>query len=242
MHEALADLADRWRRARESALRAFAPADTPPQALLATALARAPADAERRVFENSLRLGRGFSRTFRVELTLRDLREVLTSLGLPCLHGAVHEADGALFVERRGCVDESYGPAACDFLREAIAGLTLGITGGIRHARHESRGHGGASCIDFFHVDPESALRFGPIPPDARDALASVSRLARMFDSASEVTFLGVAEGVLSYRVDKRSGPSDVSVRALVEREVKRKLPALSLLEVSPRSVMAEGA
>ncbi len=247
MDEALVDLADRWRRARDAALRPFAPADTEPAALLATALESLRAgqplesaadEAQRRAFDNSLRLGRGFARTYGVELTLEQLREVLPRLGVPCLHGAVREIEGGFYLERSGCALGPLGPAACDFMREAIHGLVLGITGDLRHARHESRGHGGETCVDLLHADSASALRFGPIPEATREVLDGVTRVARMFDSASEITFLGVSENVLTYRIDRRAGPGDVSVRALVERTVRRKLPALSLQEISPRPVL----
>lgn len=237
MHEALVDLADRWRRARDAALRPFAPAEIDAAALPATALERAPDEAQRRVFDNSLRLGRGFARTYRAELTLQQLRDALPHLGVPCLHGEVREIDGGFYLERSSCALGALGAAGCDFMREAIHGLVLGITGELRHARHESRGHGGERCVDLFHADSESAPRFGPIPEATREVLEGVTRVARMFDSASEITFLGVAENVLTYRIDRRAGPGDVSVRALVERTVRRRLPTLSLQELSPRPV-----
>ncbi len=238
MHEALVDLADRWRRARDAALRALVPAHTEPESLLATALARAPDEAQRRVFDNSLRLGRGFARTFGVALSLEQLRDSFPHLGVPCLHGTLRDIDAAFYLERNGCANEALGPAACDFMREAINGLVLGITGDVRHARHESRGRGGERCVDLLHEDPESALRFGPIPEATREVLASVTRTARAFDSASEVTFLGISENVLTYRIDRRTGPGEVNVRTLVERSVRRKLPGLSLREISPRPVI----
>lgn len=242
MQEELIDLGDRWRRARDAALRSVLSAGTTPSGLLAAALKSAPDEAHRRVFDNSLQLGQGFARTFKVELTLEQLRDALGSLGVPCLHGTVSECEGeeAFYLERGGCANAALGPAACDFFREAISGLVLGITGGIRHARHESVGRGHARCLDLLHVDPESPLRFGAIPEELHSALERARRIARAFDSTIEVTFLGLSEGVLIYRIDRRGSQSNVSVTALVERTVRREHPALALMEISPRSVFEE--
>lgn len=212
--------------------------------LLAAATAKDASRAQRRAFDHSLRLGRGFARTYGVELGLEELPQTLGMLDVPCLQGCWRaiDDDRALLLERDECPAARLGPNACDFFREASSGLVLGLTGGIRHARLESRGHGDARCIDLFHEDPESPLRFGTIPAAMRGDLARVRALARAFDSSAEVEFLGVSEGVLLYRLDRRTGASDVSVRGLVERAVSRRFPELSVREISPRPVLAHEA
>ncbi len=248
MSDPLEDLAARWRHARRSALRAGLPGSTSAESeedLLSRALASSAEDAQKRAFDNSLRLGVGFARYFDKEFTLGELPDVLAALGAPCLVGEWRPAsDGepALFLERKGCPSASLGPSACDFWREAIDGLVLGITGGIRHSRHESKGHDDARCLDVVHVRPESPLRFGAIPSDVRAGLEGARRMARAFDSTVDVEFLGISQGTLFYQLNKAGCGGELSVKSLVEREVRRRFPRLDLREISPRSVLTGDA
>lgn len=242
--EPLDDLADRWRRARCAALRAVVDAgpDTTEDDLLASVGKREVAGAERRVFENSLRLGASFARYRRRPLALGEIPALLRASAVPCLAGAIREADGetALLLERDGC-DMAACAGLCDHWREALSGIVHGAAEGVLHSRHESRGHGGRRCVDVFHGDPESPLRFGPIPEELKPAIARASRLARAFDSSSEVRFLGLSEGVLFYEL-RRDGchGGEIEVTSQIERAIRRDHPALAVREASPRPVMSD--
>lgn len=227
--EALDDLADRWRRARAAAARPLAPGD-------ADGSDADGDEAQKRAFEYSLRLGRGFVKHHHTPLALSDLPELFRRLTMPCLQGSLRAIDGeaALVLERAGCAE---GAPACDVHREAIAGLLLGLTGTVRHARHDSLRHGGERCVDVLYEDAESRLRFGAIPDSARGAIESVKRLVRAFDSSVELSFLGVSEGALFYRITRDAG--GVGVQSLVERTLRRRLPSLVPVEISPRPVLA---
>ena len=241
-----ADLAARWRHARRAALRELVPDatdETPDADLTDRALRADAARAEKRVFENSLLLGRGFARYHGEELSLGDLPRAFPELRSPCTDGVweVSDDEPALTLVRPGCSEGGRTPQACGLWREAISGLVLGLTGGILHSRIESIHRGGARCADVLHVDPESPLRIGPIPPAIARELESVTRVARTFDSTQEVEFLGLSEGVLLYRVHKGTG-SRLDVTSLVTRTVSRRLPGLRAQECSPRAVFADGA
>ena len=239
----LVELGDRWRRARNAALRAVAPEGTRDEDLLGAALSADEDEAEQRVFDHSLRLGRSFARYHGTEISIDALPEVLPCLDMPCLEGTFREAEEepALFLTRAGCsvgTCAARGAAACDLHREAIAGLVLGLTGNVRHTRHESLGHGGGRCVDLFHEDPESPLRFGEIPDALRSKVESVRRLARAFDGETDVSFLGISEGALLYRISKSEDPRAVGVQTLIERAIKSRLPGLVPVEISPRPVL----
>lgn len=247
--EVISDLAARFRHARRAALRAIVPDAIDRESeedLLIRALGSADAsDLERRVFENCLALGRSFARFFGATLSLADLPRVLPELGSPCLDGvfAIDSADPALTLLREGCASllgargTPHDGRACSYWREAIEGLVLGLTGGVVMSRHERRGGGSERCVDVFHLDPHGPHRFGPIPDDARGVLAVVQRLAHAFDSSVDVEFLGVNESVLHYRVRRREPSSVVSIASLVERSVRRRLPHLSVRQVTERAV-----
>lgn len=242
------DLSARWRHARRAALRAQLPESGPEAGdddLLAAGLAANADDATKRVFDNSLRLGVGFTRAFDKELSLGELPAALSELEAPCLAGTWAPAEGdepALTLARDGCPAAKLGPAACEFWREAIDGLVLGITGGIRHARHESVGHGGARCFDVVYVRPESPLRFGAIPSEIRDALEEVRRTAATFDSTVRVDFMGISQETLYYQLTRAGCGGDLSISSVVERAVRRRLPDLKLREISPRPVLGTDA
>lgn len=242
--EAAADLGERWRRARAAALGLPASPGAPEGPGLAAALAADPAGALQRVFLNSLRLGQGFTRFFRAEITLVELPDLLPRLGLPCLQGCYrHERGGAaVILERPRCAaGAELGAAVCDFHREAILGLSLGVTGEVELVRHESAGHGASRCVDVFHADPdpESPLRFGPISAAVREELSAVTSTVHAFDSHAELRFLGVSEGVLFYRLGASARPGGLHLQSIVERSVRRRLPGIELREVSPRPVLS---
>lgn len=243
LHEVLPELAERWRRARRAALREVVPGATGAEdddQLLAQALARDDAGTLRKVFDKSQKLGDSFSRFFRIELTLDDLPEALARLSTPCAVGAWTAVPGepALRLERPGCPVAALGGLACDFWREAVNGLVLGLGGEVRHARHASQGRGGASCIDVLYVNPQSPHRFGPIPAPMLEPLAGAARLAKRFDSRVEVEFLGLSEGVLYYQERRRGCGSELSASTQLERALHRQFPDLVLRELSPRAVL----
>ncbi len=242
MDEVLHDLSQRWERARRAACRAVLPDATGAETHDALVLAALAVDAEatcRGAFDNSLKLASGFARHYGTELPLDALPAALASLGVPCLLGRYTRDDDepALRLERDGCAARALGQLACDFYREAISGLVLGLTGGVLHARHACAGKAGDRCVDALYLDPESELRFGPIPDEMKPVLDGVARLARTFNARADVTFVGFSEGVLYYR-ERAAEPGTISVRSLVERGVRRRFPDLPLREISPRSVL----
>jgi hypothetical protein len=238
------DLAGRWTRARTSAL-SPARRGEPEAALLPEALGTDREGAERRVFDHSLRLGEGFRRFHAATIPLDDLPEVLAQIAArdaPCLAGTWKSVPGeaAVCLERSGCVARALGPGACDYWREAVSGLVLGLTG-LRHARHASVTRGDAHCVDVIYADPESVFRFGPIPEEMRAGLAAVARTVAIFDSAVTVRFRGLSEGVLYYELEQAGcGPSPLRARPLLEQGVQRRFPALALKEISPRPVLED--
>lgn len=241
MGDPLSDLSKRWRHARRAALRACVPSATqadPDDELLAKALASDPEGAAKQSFENSLLLGKGFVRHHGVVLEPSDLPELARAVDFPCLDGQWTELpDGeGLRLERSGCRLAALGPSACQYAYESVLGLVLGVTETIGVSRHHSGGCGGQGCVDVFHERLDSDNRYGPIPPAMGEVLARIQRSAKRFDSSAQVDFLGLSDGVLSYRVS--GGMGHLSVSSLIERSVARHYPDLRVKERSPRAVL----
>jgi hypothetical protein len=239
------DLAARFRAACTAALRACAPgaaAEAGEDDLLRLALLADSARAQRLIFDNSLRLGRGFRRYHGVAITLQQLPALLSALDAPCAGGVFsvargsHEADGVQLM-RPGCAQRALGAGACDVWHEALHGLVLGLTDGVFHTRHASVTRGGEACVDVFHAEG-SGLRYGAIPDDVRVGLEQIARTVRAFDSSLAIDFLGINDGALHYRLSQAAG-SRLNARTQFERHVRKRFPQLSVHEASPRPVMA---
>lgn len=242
------DLAERWRRARRSALRAVVAEDVADDVtdddLAVRALERAADDALRAVFDVSRRLGLSFRAYYRVELPLADLVRLLPAIGAPCTSRdwSPISGDAAQRAERAPCGVWSQHPRACALWREAIDGLVAGLSGEVRFARHASRGAGDGRCVDVLHVHPRSPSRYGPIPEAMRDGLDAIARTARALDGALDVELLGMSEGVLYYRAQRAGGVGAGEVSTSIEPAVRRRFPDLVIREVSPRPVLTPDA
>lgn len=237
----LQDLAARWRRSRRAAATAITgpvAESAPEDELLHCASEVDLAGLHRALFENGVRLGEGFRRTHRT-VGLAELPETLAALGSPCLGPAAWTAagEGAWKLERLPCA-ATCPAATCDAWRESIDGLVLGLTGGARHTRTSSRGHGQHVCVDVLYEDAESPLRHGELDDALIPTLESVQRFVRLFKGA-DVRFLGVSEGVLLYQLDTSGCDSTRdTARSLIERMLEKKLPHLRVRELSPRAVL----
>lgn len=244
MHTGAAELGTRWARARRAAATAIVgPTGVATEAeLISCASEVDERELHRRLFENGARLGEGYRRFHRLQVSLTDLPELLPELGVQCLQGTYEVAPKelrALRLIRPPCAARCEAKQ-CDAWREAIDGLVLGLTGTARHTRVASGGHGQGECIDVLHEDPESPLRWGELPADLLPALESVKRFVRLFKGA-DVHFLGLSEGVLLYRLDSRDcGELRGNAREMVEQTLRKKLPHLDVRELSPRPVLTE--
>ena len=195
----LHELAWRWRRARRTAAQGLIGpvADEADEDLLISCATEVDAPGlHRKLFENGVRLGEGFRRVEKRAVSMAELPAVLTALEAPCLRGAWETAGPTAWrLERPPCRAGCEAPT-CDAWREAVDGLVLGLTGGARHTRTSSAGHGQATCVDVVYEDAQSPLRYGELDVALVPTLESVQKFVRNFRGA-DVRFLGVSEGVL---------------------------------------------
>jgi hypothetical protein len=236
------ELSQRWYHARRAALREHLSVVDPEYSeveLLREVVAHGRIElATKSVFDNSLRLGKGYVR-HHGEITLGLLPALFAELRGPCIVGrfrACAEEPG-IFFERGGCEVRDFGRASCAWYREAISGLVLGLTGGVLHTRYESVSHGHSRCLDVFYLEAESTLRFGPVPAHLARDLASIARLANAFSRGAVVDFVGCNESTIYYRISYKDLSSPLSVKGQVERALAQRLPNYQSQEISPRSV-----
>jgi len=123
------------------------------------------------------------------------------------------------------------------FFREATDGLVLGLTSSVHFARHRSHASGDETCVDVLFVQDARQLRFGAIPDSMKQGLADARRVANIFDSQTEVEFLGVSEGVLFYSIKNSSSSAGVRIKPSLERALARRFPRLHVVDVTPTEV-----
>jgi len=175
----LADLKHRWRDARVSA--ATSAVDAGDLALLAAddpdgvevALVRKiPPDrvdeALKRVFDNSRRLALSASRRYSIRFELDDFIGLFQAAQIPCATGSWAKRSHARVSERQGC---SFGAnrevRMCDWYREAMDGIIMGLGETERIVRHGSQAYGDDGCLDIVFDDaPEAVadLSYAPVP------------------------------------------------------------------------------
>lgn len=236
------ELGARWGRARRAALRAVLDdcADESESVLAVRAADRNRELLLASVFGNSRRLGEGFCRYHDVTITLESLPGLLTELDeVPCLRNVWQTVpnDAAAVCEQDGCGELVTG-ALCDYWREAIEGLVLGLTHDVRYARHRSRGHGDALCRSALFTSATSPRRFGEIPEAMQSALDGLRRRLALMNAAASPRFLGLSEGVLFYELARAGHPDAPAVAPVLARFVTERFPGVSVRDVTPRAVM----
>ncbi len=172
----------------------------------------------RAVFEASRKLGLSAARFLGVSWEITDLAEVLSGLVVPCVGGAWREHNGARVLERNGCdLPKALGSLGCDYWREALDGLVMGVGENERLSRHQSAGHGDDGCLDVLFVEGfvvprvtsfvsevSSGARFGPLPVGLVEGLHEVR--TRFESMKIRLRLEGVSEGVLYYQLEAEEG------------------------------------
>lgn len=237
-----ADLSDRWRRARVSALRRIAPespAETPEAALIPLVIARDLEGAERAVFEVSLALGRSFQRWSRTDLTLPDLAGLLPALGAPCLEQGFSRVPGELSCRSARAACDT--PGACSYWREALHGLVSGLSSAVRYTRVASGAHGG-QCADLLHVDALSPHRLAPVPEALQPTLDRVAQKLERVVPGARVVWLGLQDGALLVETHQPASGCGLNIDQLLLGSLRRALPDLPVKNATPRPVLTDHA
>jgi hypothetical protein len=245
------DFASRWRAARLQALRrglALLPGASRPDdevELLAQVTEARQEFVLRYVFDNSRKLGLSIARLLGVVWETSDFHDVLSKVPVACLSGEWTRTKTGVVLKREGCAEVGrIGPFFCDYWREAIDGLVMGAGDTERYARHASRGHGDATCEDVFFDDAIDAHgerpAYAPVPERVLEGLAETAAAFAQADAT--LSFVGLKEGVLHYKLESAGAPCGDPETRLKERlahEVAQRFPGLRLQDVSPSAVLS---
>lgn len=262
----LEDFKNRWQSARLNVLKKNAPLKLIVQqsielmnekSLLVIALQLNSPDRDqilKQIFDVSRKFAISASRYFGLTWELSDFSEVLPKLGIPCFSVPFEPYKRAYISKRKGCEDfaqlQSFG---CDYWRESLDGLVMGLGETERLARHASVGYGGDECVDVLFteevvlpriISDKPQYKFGPITDLIEKELIPVQAYFKKMNI--QLNWEGISEGVLYFKMDSTSGPvcgaGGRFMHQDLEKKINKILPQLKVKDASPLAVYGEKA
>lgn len=199
----------------------------------------------RAVFDYSRLLGLSLSKFLGLTFEVQDFQELLKKSGIPCAQGNWEERSNARVLNRKGCdFCPQAGAQVCDYWREALDGLVMGLGDKERFVRHACARHGDSTCVDVFYREagerPENSLAWGTLPEHMSPIL---SEICHDFENKMKVPVLlkGLREGVLYFEfklpTDGHCGGGQLLIGAF-QRKVQKHYPGLKVQETTPRAVL----
>ncbi|MCC6278906.1 MAG: hypothetical protein IT289_13415 [Oligoflexia bacterium] len=249
------ELSNRWKRARVSAIREIGDGREENEflAILETLSIDSFEKLLKIVFFNSRKLGNSYQKSIGLTWERSDFVLYLSQLGSPCLSGSWSGSAKADSLKRKGCSSGvCHGQRYCQYWREAVDGLVLGLSVDVGFARHASVNAGDSFCEDVIYQDEaslsdaiwENRSRWGSLPNNMRDDLDSITQ--KLSRQNIDLRFLGVAEGNLFYKLEPKKnltcGSAGALYRSQIEFMVKQKFPQIKLRDASPVAVYGEKA
>jgi hypothetical protein len=200
----------------------------------------------RKVFEVSKKLGHSAKWYYGIEWEAEDFKHIFSEVPVNCFSGTWMSIQGGVKLERPGCeIADKCGAFGCNYFREAMDGLSLGLTDEVTYTRHSSKAHGGSKCVDLFLL-PEAAnqMRFGPLPKVVDNATEQIEK--QLSKDNIRIEFLGEREGIVFYQwaSDKARSCQDYSmiVNNIVENVFNNFKISYNTKDITPRAVLSPGA
>lgn len=249
------ELSDRWLRAREAAFKKVFSKDKTESEFL-TDIGRVEQtqfeELLKSVFLNSRNLGLSYQKANNLTWEKSDFTTFAKDLGSPCLGGIWEKKTSAHVLSRQGCSGKSVGQRYCQYWREAIDGLVVGISDDVGFVRNSSVGVGDDSCVDVFYDDESSptdaiwnnANKWGVLPEEIKADLELIQH--KFNEMKIDLKFLGLSEKNLLYKLEPKEnltcGSAGNIYRGHLEKLVKEKFPLYGLRDASPVAVYGERA
>lgn len=254
VQDTIDELSKRWERARLAALKSVS--ETASELDFFQSLSDLPVDqfeaVLKAVFLNSRKLAQTYQRTFQTSWEPSDFPLFISQLGSLCLGGEWSVTPSSASLVRSGCVGKKRGLRHCQYWREAIDGLTLGISDETGYVRHGCINAGDAACIDVFYEDEVSLTdaiwsnvhKWGVLPQNMRPDLELIER--KFSELRVELKFLGISESNLFYKLEPKEsltcGTAGTIYRTRLEKIIQEKFPSVHLRDASPIAVYGEKA
>ncbi len=197
------------------------------------------------VFDYSRHLALSLSKFLKLTFEIADFQELLQESLIPCAQGEWESRDNAKILVRNGCDScVKVSANACDYWREAIDGLVMGLGEKERFARHASKCHGDDKCIDIIFTDTavtkNKSLAYGPIPEHMSGKLKTICEEFEI-KMKKGIVIKGLNEGVLYFEFASSTDSMCGGTKLLTftfQRKVQENYPGLLVKETSPCAVL----
>ncbi len=205
------------------------------------------------IFINSRLLGLSYQKAKSLTWEKSDFTAFADKLGSPCLAGVWEQKPSAHVLSREGCGSgKKSGRRYCQYWREAIDGLVVGISDEVGFVRNSSIAVDDEKCIDVFFDEessPTDAIwsnsnKWGALPASIKSDLEGIQQ--KFEEMKIDLKFLGISEKNLLYKLEPKEnltcGSAGTMYRTHLEKLVKEKFPLFSLKDASPVAVYGERA
>lgn len=251
----LTELKDRWLLARLSAIRSVSTLQSEEEFFFEiNSLTEEKYDGLlKKIFLNSRKLGNGYQKNYNLVWERSDFVKHISSLGSSCLAGDWTVKTNADSLKRPGCQDgRKYGAKVCQYWREAIDGLVLGLSDDVGYVRYSSIATTKDEnfCEDIFYQEEkhltdaiwDNKNKWGPLPESITTELSEIEKKFQSYKI--NLKFLGLAEQQLYYKLEPQEnltcGTAGTLYRSRLEKIIGKKFPTIRLKDASPVAVYGE--
>lgn len=178
-------------------------------------------------------------------LNIKETVKIINSLKIPCIENSFEfdEATSSAKSTRKTCIC-SASETSCQYWRESLDGLIMGLGDNERYVRHQSILYGkNDTCVDVIYDSSVSDMRWGEIPSEISMTLTPI--IEKYQKKGVEIILKGINEKTLYFQIkDKDSNLAGFRRKYILENfqeTFKKKFPDLNIFEISPRAVIEEG-
>lgn len=198
----------------------------------------------RKIFDLSRKTGLGILKEYE-SLNIKETIEIINSLKIPCIEDSfeVNEETKSAKSTRKTCIC-SANEVSCQYWRESLDGLIMGLGDNERYVRHQSILYGkNNTCIDVIYDSSVSDMRWGEMPSEISMTLTPI--IEKYQKKGVEIILKGLNEKTLYFQIkDKNSNIAGFRRKYILENfgeTFNKKFPDLNIFEISPRAVIEEG-
>lgn len=175
-------------------------------------------------------------------LDLEKISGILNLLEIPCIEESFvyDEKNNSAKSIRNNCLC-SANEKSCQYWRESIDGLIMGLGDNERYVRHSSILYGkNDNCTDVIYDSSLNDMRWGEIPLEILNSLNNVIEKYQKKDI--QIILKGFNEKTLYFQIkDKDTNLSGFRRKFILENmeaTFNKKFPDFNLFEISPRAVI----
>lgn len=195
----------------------------------------------RKIFDLSRKIGleilneTGYLETKQIIKTINELK-------IPCIDNSFEfdEKTNSAKSTRKTCICNA-NETSCQYWRESLDGLIMGLGDNERYVRYQSILYGkNDSCVDVIYDSSINDMKWGEIPDEISDSLKKT--IKKYQEKAIQIILKGLNEKTLYFQIKDKSDNASGFRRHYVlenfEQIFKKKFPNLNLCEISPRAVI----